>query len=231
MGVGQREHGLRGMSGPGTIAVVGAGPGVGAAVARRFGREGFAVGLVARNADRLAELSADLDGEGIRTAIAVADARDAAALSDALRALADELGPIDVLCFCPLPDVGLIKPVTDTSAAELAAALELNVVGAAAATSAVLAPMREHGRGTLLFTTGSAALSPSPERAVSGVVYGAQTVYVNMLHEALGAEGIHVAQTVIRGAIGPGLRHEPATVADHLWQRHVARDDVLTTIE
>lgn len=51
-----------------------------------------------------------------------------------------------------------------------------------------------------------------------------------MLHQALAPEGIHVAQTVIVGPIGPGKQHEPDTVAEHLWQRHAERDDLLTVI-
>ena len=126
--------------------------------------------------------------------------------------------------------MNLIKPVLDTTADDLGAALELQVVGAATAVAEVLPDMRERARGTLLFTTGSAALTPSPERATSGVTYGAENVYVQMLHEALAPEGIHVNQTVIVGPIGPGKQHEPATVAESLWEQHVCRDEAVTVI-
>ncbi|MFN8215549.1 MAG: hypothetical protein U0R71_03030 [Solirubrobacterales bacterium] len=64
------------MAAKGTIAVVGAGPGVGAAVARRFGCEGRPVGLLARNRERLEGVREDLPAEGIAAELAIADARD-----------------------------------------------------------------------------------------------------------------------------------------------------------
>lgn len=87
---------------------------------------------------------------------------------------------------------------------DLSASLELNVVGASAAVGEVLPVMRGRGRGTLLFTTGSGALSPNPERAASGVTTTAATVYIEMLHDALAPEKIHVSHTVIVGPLGPG---------------------------
>ncbi len=212
------------------LIVVGAGPGVGAALAHRFGREGFRVGLVARNGTRLAATALALEGEGVSVASATADARDAEGLGAALRNLAERLGPADVMCFCPLPDVGLIRPVLETTSQDLVASLELVVGGAAAAIREVLPDMRRRGGGTVLFTTGSAALSPSHDRAASGVATTAATVYYRMLHDVLAPEGIHVAHTVIAGAVGPGKQHEPAVVAEHLWRRHVARDQATSVI-
>ena len=63
-----------------SIIIVGAGPNLGAAIARRFGREGLAVGLVARDAGKLEALAGELAGLGITAAYAAADIRDASAL-------------------------------------------------------------------------------------------------------------------------------------------------------
>ncbi len=52
-----------------TIAIVGAGPGLGLAIARTFGREGFSVALIARTQDKLDRLAADLGAEGITAAV------------------------------------------------------------------------------------------------------------------------------------------------------------------
>lgn len=213
-----------------SICIVGAGPGLGAAVARRFGREGLPVGLVARDKSRLDALVRDLEAGGVRAAAVSADARRPDELRHALRELAARLGPAEVLCFSPLPDIGLIKPVLETMPEDLSASLELNVVGASAAVGEVLPVMRERGLGTLLFTTGSGALSPNPERAASGVTTTAATVYIEMLHNALAPEGIHVSHTVIFGPLRPGEQHEPADVAENLWRRYVDRDEEITVI-
>ena len=64
-----------------SIVIVGAGPNLGMAVARRFGREGFAVGLISRTQSKLDDLAAQLEADGIRAAGAAADIRDPDALA------------------------------------------------------------------------------------------------------------------------------------------------------
>jgi NAD(P)-dependent dehydrogenase (short-subunit alcohol dehydrogenase family) len=216
------------MSDLGIVTIVGAGPGLGAGLARRFGREGHPVGLIARDRERLDALVRDLQGEGISAAAESADARRPDDLRRGLDGLRDRIGSPNVLCYSPLPDIETIKPVVETTPEDLQAALELGIVGAAAAVRHVLPAMRKRGRGTMLFTTGSAVLAPNPDRATSGVANAAQTVYIRMLHDTLAAESIHVAHTVIVGPIGPGMLHDPADVAEHLWQRHIQRDAPMT---
>jgi short-subunit dehydrogenase len=218
------------MSDLGALVVLGAGPGVGASVARRFGRAGHPVGLVARNAERLAGQAAELSATGVVTATATADVTRPDQVAAALAALTEQLGWVQVLCISPLPDIGLIKPVTATTPADLGTALALNLVGPAAAVQAVLPAMQARRQGTVLATTGSAALEPSAERATSGVAYAAETAYLRMLHDALRPDGVHVGQVVVRGAVGPGLRHEPDAVADALWCHHVERAEPLTVL-
>lgn len=200
------------------LLVVGAGRGVGAATACRFGREGWRVGLVARGRDRLDALAQDVCAAGVTVASEAADIRDPAAVQRALRRLSDALGAADAVCFSPLPDVERIKPVLQTTPEDLAASLELSVMGAAATVAAVLPAMRRRGNGTLLFTTGSGALRPSPERAASAITTTAQTVYIQLLRQALAPERIHVAHIAIAGAIGSGERHEPDAIAEQLWK-------------
>ncbi|MFF4055541.1 SDR family NAD(P)-dependent oxidoreductase [Streptomyces sp. NPDC001668] len=212
------------MSFRGAFVVVGAGPGLGAAAARRFGSEGHPVGLIARNAERLDRMSADLASHGLPTATETADVTDEQALTAALGALRERLGPIEVALFSPRPNLTWIKPVLDTEPKDLASALSLNVVAAASAVRALVPDMRRQRRGTLLFTTGGAAVEPHRDRAVSAIAYAAESAYVRMLHEALTDDGVHAAQVTVVGPIGPGARHEPDEVARHLWQLHTTRD-------
>ena len=80
-----------------SIVIVGAGPNLGAAIARRFGREGMPVGLVSRNPERLERLAGDLAQDGLTADVAPADIRDSTALATAIGSLADRLGAIEVL--------------------------------------------------------------------------------------------------------------------------------------
>src|ERR1700722_10941449 len=77
---------------PNSIIIVGAGPNRGAAIARRFGREGLAVGLISRNEEKLATLATGLHADGITAAYAAADIRDSDALSAAIGSLLQRLG-------------------------------------------------------------------------------------------------------------------------------------------
>jgi short-subunit dehydrogenase len=213
-----------------SIVIVGAGPNLGAAVARRFGREGFAVGLISRNADKLDAMAADLATEGIRAAAAPADIRDATALSAAISSLADQLGPVEVLEYSPLPAREFMKPILETSVDDVRGPLEFSVLGAVAAATTVLEPMLDRGSGTILFTTGGAAINPYPLRAGVGISFAAEVAYARMLHDELRDRGVHVAHTAVGGRIAPGADHEPADVAEVLWRHHTERGDFQTRL-
>ncbi|MCL3820055.1 SDR family NAD(P)-dependent oxidoreductase [Aeromicrobium wangtongii] len=207
----------------GPIVIVGAGPGIGASVARRFGRAGHAVGLVARNGDRLEQMAAGLRADvGVDVTTAVADATQPDQVRAAVRAVSERIGEPRVLCFSPIPDIDLIRPVLRTTPEELMASLQLTVGGAAAAVESVLPGMQAQGAGSLLFTTGSAALAPHPDRAASAVTTTAATVYVALLREALSDTPIRVGHTVIVGPIGRGESgaHDPDEIAADLWAHH-----------
>lgn len=206
-----------------SIVIVGAGPNLGAAIARRFGREGLAVGLVARDATKLDTLAGDLAGLGITTAYAAADIRDASALSAAITSLSDRLGPVEVLEYSPLPAREFMKPILETTVEDVRGPLEFSVLGAVAAVTAVVGPMLERGSGTILFTTGGAAINPNPARTGVGISFAGEVAYARMLHDELAGRGVHVAHTAVGGAIGPGLDHEPDDVADVLWRHHTER--------
>jgi short-subunit dehydrogenase len=175
-------------------------------------------------------MAAELRGDGIEVAVATADAREPEAIHAALAELVEELGPPEVLCVSPLPDLATIKPVADTTEDDLSAALKLGVVGTAAAVQHVLPAMEERGRGTLLFTTGSAVLTPNPERATSGIVNAAQATYFEMLHDALEPRGVHVSHTVIVGPIGGEDGHDPNRIAERMWEQQVARGELRTVV-
>jgi NADP-dependent 3-hydroxy acid dehydrogenase YdfG len=214
----------------GAFVVVGAGPGLGAAAAHRFGREGHPVGLIARSAERLEPIAAGLTADGITTTVGTADVTDGQALTAALGALRERLGPIEVMLFSPRPQVGWIKPVLDTTPSDIGSALALSVVAAATAVRAVAPEMRRRGRGTLLFTTGGAAVEPHRDRAVSGIAYAAESACTRMLHDTLADDGVHAAQVTVVGPIGPGARHESGEVAERLWQLHTVRDRPLLVL-
>lgn len=203
----------------GVVVVVGAGPGIGLAVARRFGGQGAAVVLVARDGDRVEALGSRLRGEGVAAHACAADATDFPGLRATLERVRAHVGVVTTLCYSPLPELGRIRPVLETSAEDLMASLALSVGGAATAVNAVLPGMLAAGGGQLLFTTGSGALRPSVERAASATSTTAQSVYVELLRGAVDPAVVRVAHLTVVGAVGEsaaGAVHEPAAVAEAL---------------
>jgi hypothetical protein len=90
--------------------------------------------------------------------------------------------------------------------------------------------MLDTGRGTILYTTGGAAINPYPLRAGVGISFAGEVAYARMLHDELRDRGIHVAHTAIGGRIAPGGDHEPADVADLLWRHHAERNAFQTRL-
>ncbi|MFE5291818.1 SDR family NAD(P)-dependent oxidoreductase [Isoptericola sp. NPDC056618] len=214
-----------------TLAIIGAGPGLGLSVARRFGREGFSVALVARDAAKLDRLAAGLRDEGVTAAGFVADARDRAALTAALDRAAADLGPVEVLQYSPVPAREFMKPTLETTADDLVGPLEMSVLGPAAAVRHVLPGMRELGRGTVLFPNGGSAVRPRDAVTGTSVAFAAESAYARLLHEALAPEGIHVAQLIIPLGIGGGEPdHDPDALAQRLWELHVERGEFRTFV-
>src|SRR3954449_5253317 len=85
-----------------TVVVFGAGTGLGAAVARRFGREGYRVALVARTRSRVDALVASLAGEGIEAAAFTADLAETSEMPAVIRRIRERFGRIDVVEYAPI---------------------------------------------------------------------------------------------------------------------------------
>jgi NADP-dependent 3-hydroxy acid dehydrogenase YdfG len=210
-----------------SIAIIGAGKGLGAAVARRFGREGLSVGLISRNQERLDALATDLAADGVQAKGFAADVRDPASLARALEQVTETLGPIEVLQYSPLPQKDFMRPVLETSPADLVGPVEFSIYGPVAAVHAVVPGMRFLGenRGTILFVNGGSAVKPGRNVTGTSVAFAGQAAYAELLNEVLGEEGIQVSQLIIGGRIEAGDKEkDPDVLAERLWELHTKRD-------
>jgi NADP-dependent 3-hydroxy acid dehydrogenase YdfG len=208
-----------------TIAIVGAGPGLGASVARRFGREGFAIALLSRSQAKLDALAADLAGDGVTARGYAADVTDTGAVREALAAAAADLGPIQVLQYSPIPSRDFLKPVLEANEDDLAAAVRFSILGSFAAVDAVLPAMRAAGRGTIVFVNGGTSVRARAGYAGTSVAFAGESAYAEILHDALAGSGVHATRLVIPGAI---TRDDPAkspeSIADRIWELHTKHD-------
>lgn len=216
-----------------TIAIVGAGPGMGLAIARTFGERGFDVALISRTHARLDALAGQLAAEGITAAGFAADVMDRASLSAALEAATSHFGAIDVLEYSPAPHSpvpGITFAVPSEATTEnLQPQLEYYLYGAVQAVHVVLPVMREAGAGTLLFTTGGGSIDPSPMMGNVNAAAAALRNWVLNLNKELSGTGVyagHVAINVWIGSEGPdGIPSaEPDQIAPAYWELHEARD-------
>ena len=210
-----------------TIAIVGAGPGLGAAVARRFGAEGFAVGLISRNQERADGLAAQLVGDGVQAKGFAADVRKPETLATALESMTETLGTIEVLQYSPLPQKDFMRPIMETTPADLVGPVEFSIYGPVAAVHQVVPGMRFLGenRGTILFVNGGTALIPRAHLTGTSIAFAGETAYAQLLHDTLADEGIHVSQLVIGGSIVAGDKEkDPEILAGILWDLHDKRD-------
>jgi NADP-dependent 3-hydroxy acid dehydrogenase YdfG len=186
-----------------TIAIIGAGPGVGLALAERFGREGFKVALLARGPGSLASLEVRLNAAGVEAASFPTDVLNRAALASALRAVIERFGTIDVLEYGPTPPQASMRLPRDTDVENEQFHLDLQILGAITAVREVLPGMLERKAGSILFTTAASAQHPALVTASFGVAAGALLNYARLLNKDLAADGVHAGIVSIAGLVVP----------------------------
>jgi NADP-dependent 3-hydroxy acid dehydrogenase YdfG len=203
------------------IAIIGAGPGLGAAVARRFGREGFSIALISRNQSKLDAMADELTADGITARGFAADVREPATVEQALAAAAADLGAITALQYSPLPSRDYLKPVLDLTPELALEALQFSALGLIHAVRTVLPGMRQAGAGSIILINGGTSVKARAGFAGTSIAFPAESAYGEMLHDALEEEGIRVSQLVIPGGI-PQLQLPNGIddVADRIWGLH-----------
>jgi len=215
-----------------TIAIVGAGKGLGLAVADRFGREGFSIALLSRNQSRLDELARSLQDRGYEAAGFATNVRDQDSLRGALERATEQLGPIEVLQYSPLPAKEYMRPVLETTADDLVGPIEFSVYGSVTAVRQVLPGMRALGHGTILFVNGGSAVRPGARVTGTSVAFAGESAYAQLLHDAVRPEQVHVGQLIIPFGIDDGQpEHSGESIADRLWAIHTERGDFRTYAE
>ncbi len=209
-------------------AVLGVGPGLGAAIARRFASEGFAVGLMARREQSLTTVREEIERAGGETLAISADAADAASVASAFKEVRNGLGDPEVFVY----NAGAFQRggILEVSPDQFDECFRANCSGAFYGAQQVLPAMVERGCGTILLTGATAALRGSANfAALATGKFGLRALAQSMARE-FGPQGIHVAHTIIDGQIDtPRLREaqpdreenttlSPDAIAEAYWQ-------------
>jgi NAD(P)-dependent dehydrogenase (short-subunit alcohol dehydrogenase family) len=209
--------------------VVGVGPGLGAALGRRFAREGMKVALAARNPDKLTPMVAELEklgggGRGYRC-----DATNEGEVQALLSRVERDLGPVQLAVFNASGRVR--KSILDIETAELEQAWRAGCLGGFLVGREAARRMVPRGRGTILFTGATASVKGYAMSAGFAVPkFGLRALAQSMARE-LGPKGIHVAHVIVDGGIRSDRRPSdssgpedallaPDAIADTYWHLH-----------
>ena len=185
---------------PKVAVIAGVGPGSGAAIARKFAKEGCAVGLLARSEDYLKSLSAELELNNVSTAWAKTDVSDVNLVRDAFEQVRRKLGPIDLLVFHASAAGPFGQKLLDISPNDFTRSWAVDALGGFLCAQAVVPDMLNQGDGAVLFTgatssvRGAAISFSSAKFALRGLAQA--------LARELWPKGIHVAHVVIDAVIG-----------------------------
>ena len=198
------------------LLLVGAGPGLGTAVARRFAVGGYRVTLVARRPDGLRDLAGALADTGAEISTIAADASDPDGLGARMRELYLGDGAPGVIVYNAV--MGAPDHLLSSSVAHLHEAYSVDVVSAIVVAQAAAPAMRAAGFGTILFTGGGFADHPIPALATVSLGKAALRSAATMLGADLKPDGVRVATLTVAGQIVVGTPLDPQRVAERFWQ-------------
>lgn len=189
-----------------TLLVAGAGEGLGRSIARRFAREGYAVALAARNADRLVRLAKEIGASAFP-----ADLASESAVVALFRDVEAKLGPVEAVAF--VASTRTQGPFAELSAEDFErvwrqSCLTGFLVGREAARC-----MLPRQRGSVIFTGASGSTRGRAHFAAFAAAKGALRFMAQSMARELGPKGIHVATVLIDGAID----------SERMWREHRER--------
>jgi NAD(P)-dependent dehydrogenase (short-subunit alcohol dehydrogenase family) len=190
--------------------IVGAGPGLGLALARAFAADGYDIALASRtSAPTISAALAPQLPAGRRCGAYACDATREADVASLFATIAADSGgafPEVVIYNASGPLVR--KPVSHTSAAEFEAAWRGSSLGAFLVARAAAAPMAARGRGVLIFTGATASVRGGAGFAAFAAAKAGERVLAQSLAREMGPRGVHVAHVVVDGIIGSGKDEE-----------------------
>ena len=185
------------------VLITGASSGIGRGLAVELARRGARVGLLARRAELLLEIVEEIEATGGRALALAFDVTNAAAVREAAGQLSASFGPIDVL----IANAGVASSTNaeELEAEQIAALINVNVIGVANTVTAVLGGMVERGQGQLVAISSLAAYRGLPKSAAYCGSKAAVSAFFESLRLDLEPKGIAV--TIIH----PGFIKTPLT--------------------
>ena len=200
--------------------VAGVGPGLGAAIARRFALEGYRVAMIARDADRLASLAAPIRDAGGTALAFAADLSDHATVRQVFGTiLADHGRPTLLVWNAALWDE---TPALSVDPGEFDRQMRLGLTAAVTAIRTIAPAMAAGGGGSILLTGGGLALMPQYGGAVPQLtaVKSALRGFVHASAADFATRGLRLGTVTVAGQVAPGGPFDPERIAEAFWVMH-----------
>ena len=207
-----------------SLLIIGAGPGFSEGVAEKFGSEGYTIGLLSRNADKLQVMVEKLKSKGISAFFSVANASKAEELEQAISELKTRLGGVSVLLYNTAARGA--KDIWAETAETLLEDFRLNVAHALYASQLLHEDLKEN-QGAVLLTGGGLSKRPNPQYGSLSLGKAGILNLAYQLNQRLKADGIFVGTITINGFIRPASpTHSPKILAEKLWTLFYNRTSV-----
>ncbi|MEM7687445.1 MAG: SDR family NAD(P)-dependent oxidoreductase [Pseudomonadota bacterium] len=215
--------------------VIGAGDHTGAAITRRFAREGYTAIPVRRQADKAHALADELSQEGLKAIGIGCDARNEEDVVELVDRIEDEVGAIEVAVF----NIGanVPAPILEQSARRYRKIWEMACYAGFLTGREAARVMVPRERGTILFTGATASIRGSAGFAAFAAAKAGLRITAQSMARELGPKGIHVGHIVIDGPIDTAFIREtfpeayarkehdgildPDAIAEAYWQLHI----------
>ncbi len=223
------------------VAGVGPSRGLGAAIARRFAREGYRITILGRNADKVNTTAAELRAFNVPIEVVVGDVTDQALVNRTIAA-AEGHRPVEAAIY----NAGgnWPTPLLDIEAKRFEDFWRVNALAGLFFAQAAIRTMLPRGRGTLIFTGASASLRGRANFASFAAAKAALRAIAQSAAREFGPKGIHVAHVIVDGAIDgerintllPQLKEQrgadglldPDAIAENYWTLHTQQRSAWT---
>jgi short-subunit dehydrogenase len=208
------------------LLIVGAGPGISLSTARKFGKEGFKVALIARRPDALKHYEAELSKDRIKVKGFPGDVSSEESLQSAIAEVIDTFGKIDVLLYNAA--TGTPGKPTTLTVDDLVGDFKISVAGALTSVKEVIPYMEE---GTVLLTGGGLALHPYADYSSLAVGKAGIRNLAYSLNQELRPRGIYVGTLTVKGFVQEGTYFSAENIADEFYRMYTDKKDVEVTFE
>lgn len=210
-----------------SILIIGMGQGLSLAIAEKFGKEGYQVGMISRSADKLAGFQLHLDKMGIVSNYEKADLSDTEQMLEAIEKLKIKLPVFGILHYNAV-DARMI-PLMEETADALTTGFRISVGNVIEAVKALMDDLVE-SKGSVLLTGGGSANYPNASIASISLGKAGIQSLAYMLSDSLKTKNIYVGTVTVSGWINPDSKtHSPSILAEKFWKMNKDRKVVEVT--